>query len=104
MKEKSPYPEIDKLRAKFDADKALTLREACWILWAELGVCSANYLMFAYWIKQNKVPTDLKMKWQIWKSMYYSFQDGDYLTMSKDLDLRVKMLKYKVPGTFNGRR
>jgi hypothetical protein len=35
MKEKSPYPEIDKLRAKFDTNKPLLLREACWVLWAE---------------------------------------------------------------------
>jgi hypothetical protein len=89
----SPYPKIDKLRAKFDADKPLTLREVCFVLWAEHCVCSAQYLMFAYWVKQNKFPMNSKFKWKIWKSLFDGFAINDYPTLRNDLDLNVKVTR-----------
>lgn len=94
QKEKSSNPQIDKLRLKFDANKPLTLRESCFILWAEENVCSAQYLMFAYWIKQNKLPFTSKMKWTIWKALFDTFAKNDYTNMSKDIDLVVKISKW----------
>jgi len=94
---KSKYPKIDKLRAKFDANKPLTLKEACFILWAEKCVCSSQYLMFAYWVRQNKLPIKLKLKWNMWYGLFNSFAAHDYPTMSKDIDLAVKMLSYEIP-------
>jgi hypothetical protein len=29
--EESPYPQIDKIRTKFDANEPLSLREAAWV-------------------------------------------------------------------------
>jgi hypothetical protein len=92
MKKKSHYLQIDKLRDKFDAGKPLTLREVCFILWAELNVCSDQYLMFAYWIKQNKLDKH-KFKWQIWEALFDSFAKNDYPVLSKDFDLVRKILK-----------
>lgn len=92
MKEKSPYPKIDQLRTKFDAGKPLNLREVCFVLWAELGICSAQYLMFAYWVKQNKLGK-AKLKWPLWKSLFHSFADNDYPKMKDDMDLVLKIQK-----------
>lgn len=90
---KSPYPNIDKLRKKFDADKPLNIREVCFVLWAENFVCSSQYLAFSYWVRTNKLPWNISMKWKIWKSMFDSFAANDYLTMRDDLDLMVKIHK-----------
>ena len=90
-KEKSPYPQIDKLRTKFDADKPLNIREVCFILWADKCVCSSQYLMFAYWIKLNKLPANIKMKWKIWYGLFRSFAENDYPTMNNDIDLVLKV-------------
>lgn len=91
-KEKSPYPEIDIIRNKFDQNKPLSLREACFILWAEKCVCSTQYLMFAYWIKQNKLP-QVKLKWDLWYGLFNTFAINDYPTMSTNLDLVIKAHK-----------
>ncbi len=91
-KEKSPYPKIDALRKKFDENKPLLLREACFILWAEKNICSAQYLMFAYWIKQNKLPK-LKLKWNLWYALFSTFAENDYPKMRDNLDLVVKVSK-----------
>lgn len=90
-KEPSPYPKIDKLRAKFDADKPLSLREMCFILWAEYYVCSSQYLMFAYWVKTNKLPHKAKLKHRIWKSLFDGFAANDYPQLRNDTDLNVKV-------------
>lgn len=95
---KSPYPGIDKIRKKFDADKPLSLREACFVLWGEHGVCSAQYLMFVYWCKLNKLPKDTSMKWKIWYSMFEAFAKNDWETMDNDIDLVVKVSKLGVEG------
>ena len=97
-KEKSPYPKIDTLRKKFDANKPLSLRETCFILWAEKNVCSSQYLMFAYWIKQNKFPK-VKLKWDLWYALFSTFADKDYPKMKDDLDLVVKVSKLGVKVT-----
>jgi hypothetical protein len=90
MKEKSPYPQIDKLRAKFDAGKPLNLREVCFVLWAEQNVCSAQYLMFAHWVKGNKLGSQ-KLKWPLWKALFETFAANDYPKLKDDLDLVLKV-------------
>lgn len=97
-KEKSDYPKIDALRKKFDADKPLSLREACFVLWAEKCICSAQYLMFAYWIKQNKLPKT-KLKWQLWYALFSTFAENNYPKMRNDFDLVVKVQKLGVRVT-----
>jgi hypothetical protein len=89
---KGDYPQIDKLRAKFDADKPLSLREACWVLWAESCICSAQYLMFAYWVRKNKL-NKLSVKWKIWKSLFDGFAANDYPTMRDDFNLASEVHK-----------
>jgi hypothetical protein len=91
-KEPSPYPKIDALRKKFDTDKPLSLREACFVLWAEKGICSAQYLMFAYWIKQNKLYNS-KLRWKLWYGMFSAFAEHDYPKMRDNIDLVVKSRK-----------
>ena len=97
---KSPYPKIDKLRKKFDADKPLSLREVCFILWADLGICSAQYLMFAHWIRINKLPTNTTMKWKIWKGLFYAFAENDYPAMRDNIDLVVEVAKNEMDIMF----
>jgi len=99
MKEKSPYPEIDKLRAKFDTNKPLLLREACWVLWAEKCICSSQYLMFAYWVKQNKLGK-AKLKWALWYALFESFANNDYPKLRHDIELVIKVAKLGAKGTF----
>ncbi len=95
------YPKIDYLRKKFDAGKKLTLREVCFVLWAELCVCSAQYLMFALWVKRNGLHKQ-KMKWPLWKSLFTTFCETEYPTLRNDLD---KCLEAQRLGTriINGR-
>jgi hypothetical protein len=97
-KEKSPYPKIDALRKKFDANKPLSLRETCFILWAEKNICSSQYLMFAYWVKQHKLGK-AKLKWELWYALFGSFAANDYPKMKDDLDLVVKVSKLGVKFT-----
>jgi hypothetical protein len=89
------YPKIDALRKKFDTDKKLTLREVCFVLWAELYVCSAQYLMFALWVKENGLHKQ-KMKWPLWKGLFTTFVDKDWPILRNDLD---KSLKAQRLGT-----
>lgn len=91
-KEPSPYPEIDRIRKKFDTDKPLSLREACFVLWAEKGICSTQYLMFAYWIKQNKL-FNSKLQWRLWYGMFQAFAETDYPKIKDDIDLVIKSKK-----------
>jgi hypothetical protein len=88
---KSDYPQIDKLKKKFNSNQALSLREACSILWLEKMICSEQYQSFAYWAKQNKIPATIKFKWAIWWSLFKEFTETDDKIWSKDLDLRIKV-------------
>lgn len=74
---KSQYPKIDKLRKRFDKNDAFDLRDTCFLLWAELGIPSANYLLFAKWAQDNKITLATKFTWVIWKSMFYAFTESD---------------------------
>ena len=99
-KEKSPYPKIDKIRNKFDNNEPLSLREVCFVLWAELMVCSTQYLMFAYWARSiQKLPKRQKFTWLIWKNLFHTFAQGDWQTLRNDLDLVVKVSKLGVELT-----
>jgi len=72
----SYFKAIDKLRDKFDNDKPLTLREVCWILWAERYVCSHQYLSFAAWCKQNGFTK--KAKWGFYSALFDAFASSEY--------------------------
>ena len=67
---------IDRLRKKFDNDKPLSLKEACWILWAERSICSHQYLSFAAWCKQNKF--NKKAKWNFYSALFDAFVSSEY--------------------------
>lgn len=67
---------IDRLRQKFDNDKPLSLKEACWILWAERCVCSHQYLSFAAWCKQNNFSK--KAKWNFYSALFDAFLETEY--------------------------
>ena len=95
---KSEYPAIDRLRKKFDGNKPLTLREVCFVLWAELGVCSAQYKMFALWIKNNKLH-EHKMQWLLWKALFTTFAEIEYPVLRNDMKKIVqanKMMDYLI--------
>jgi hypothetical protein len=100
MAEKSDEPQIDKIRAKFDANKPLSLREVCFVLWAELYVCSTQYYMFAHWVKTQGATTKSKFGWPIWKSMFYTFAEGDWKKMEKDYDLIASVKKQSANRLF----
>ena len=71
----SYYRKIDSLRNKFEKNKPLTIKEFCWIQWAEYYVLSAQYLQFEPWLKRNGV-RDLvqrKFKFPIWQGLWTSF-------------------------------
>ena len=67
---------IDRLRKKFEDDKELSLKEACWILWAEKYICSHQYLAFAAWCKQNKF--NKKAKWNFYSALFDAFVETEY--------------------------
>jgi hypothetical protein len=71
----SYYKKIDSLRKKFDNNKPLAINEFCWIQWAEYGVCSAQYLEFKPWLRQNGVKEFInkKVKFNIWDGLFTSF-------------------------------
>lgn len=62
---------IDKLRTKVDADKAITLNEACFILWAEQGICSAQYERFKDWAVTNGFGK--RKLASTWKALFVGF-------------------------------
>ena len=93
---KSYTDSIDRLRKKFDNNKPFTLREACWILWAEDGVCSTQYYAFAYWVGKNKFPKTQKVTWSIWKSLFSTFAKEYYPTIEDDYDLIAKIRQMDV--------
>ncbi len=96
----SPYPQIDKLRKKFDDDKPLSLREAAWVCWAELGSCWTPIYLFADWSKKNGIVVDQKFRWAIWKNLFQTFMEVEYPKVNNDTDLIVKLHKMDVDKLF----
>lgn len=96
----SPYPQIDKLRAKFDADKPLSLREAAWICWAELGSCWTPIYLFANWSKKSGITVEQKFRWVVWKNLFQTFMETEYAKVQNDTDLIVKLHKANVDKLF----
>lgn len=91
------FNKIDKIRDKFDKVKPLSLREFCFVLWAEYSVCSSQYMMFAYWIKSNKLPYKNKFKSNIWKSLYDGFcREYSVLREDNALNIKIKKMGMKV--------
>jgi hypothetical protein len=58
---------IDVLRAKFDSNEDITIKDACFILWAEKCVDSHVYLKFKDDMKSYK---RRKMPWPAWYGMF----------------------------------
>ena len=68
------YKSIDRLRAKVDANKKIRINDACYILWAELCVCSDQYLAFKEWVVNNNIKGNFI--WDVWKGIFYSYLDS----------------------------
>lgn len=66
------YDSIDKLRAKVDGNQTITVKEACFVLWAEVGVCSSQYLKFKNWCTDNKLTK--KKTWPNWKAFFLAYR------------------------------
>ena len=79
MANKNPYLMIDKLRNKVKRRTRINIHEACYIIWAEIGACSAVWKDFVIWCIENKIPKNAKFIWDIWKSIYL----GGYQPVSK---------------------
>lgn len=97
---------IDKLRAKFDANEPLNLREAAWVCWAELYSCWTPIYLFANWTKQSGVKLEQKFTWPIWKNLFQQFMVDEYPKVQDNLELIVKLKNMdveKVFGKLNGR-
>lgn len=69
----SEYPKIDRLRKRVDENMTITLNQACYIIWAELCVCSNVYLDFKDWCKENKVENK-RFVWPIWKGIFATYK------------------------------
>ena len=65
----SYFRKIDELREKFDAEKPVSLKEACWILWADQYVCSYQYLK---WKKEmeDKGFSRKKLPFPMWNGAF----------------------------------
>ena len=90
---KGLYPKIDILRAKVDRGTRITIDEACFIIWAELGACSTVWMDFKVWCRENKINKTSKFTWEIWKGIYL----GSYHTVSQArLDAQFNALMNKI--------
>lgn len=58
---------IDVLKDKFENNENITLKEACYILWAEKFVNSSVYLKFQKAMEAHK---RRKMPWPAWNGMF----------------------------------
>lgn len=75
---------IDKLRDKFNRGERLSLSEACWVLWAEKGVCSSGYRSFEAFIKRERL--DVLLHWPIWYGLYTGYQNQQKEEQSVEAD------------------
>lgn len=67
---------IDILGDKFDRGEDITLKEACFILWAEKCICSNVYLKFENAMKKyNK----RKLPWPAWYGMFEDWKVGSFV-------------------------
>ena len=87
---KGIYPKIDILRSKVKRGTRICLKDACYIIWAELLACSDVWKDFISWTKENKISPNAKFKWEVWKAIYL----GGYLPLSKArLDAKYQALR-----------
>jgi hypothetical protein len=62
---------IDVLREKVEAGQKITLKEASFLIWADLCVCSTQYLAFQKWARHHKMSS---MKpWMAWKALFQGY-------------------------------
>jgi hypothetical protein len=88
------YKSIDRLRARVDANKKIKINDACYILWAELCVCSTQYLDFKKWVEQNNVKGNFT--WDIWKGIFYAYLDSLTKEENKKKKEIIKNIKHKL--------
>jgi len=62
---------IDVLREKVDGGQKITLKEACFIIWADLCVCSTQYLAFQKWARHHKMSAS--KPWIAWKALFEGY-------------------------------
>lgn len=84
------YSSIDIIKDKFLNGKPMPINEACFVLWAELSVCSTQYLLFQNWIDENKL-FNKKFKWQVWEGLFNSFIKNEYPHVEHNYTLIAKV-------------
>jgi hypothetical protein len=62
---------IDILHGKVEAGQKITLKEACFIIWADLCVCSTQYLAFQKWARLHKMSG--RKPWMAWKALFKGY-------------------------------
>lgn len=67
---------IDELKDKVKDWQDITLKEACWILYAD-GYCSDCWLQFEYFCKQKGMSRK-KMVWQAWEGIFNNWLGDNY--------------------------
>lgn len=68
----SYFKEIDRLRAKFNNGFPLGLKEASWIIWAELYVNTYRIDEFMRWVKSKRV--NGRKSWLKWKTLFRKWE------------------------------
>jgi hypothetical protein len=70
------YEKIDVLKHKVANNQRISLDEACFVIWAELGCCSHQYKQFANWIIKNQ--ENNMRTWQMWEILFTGFCEKIY--------------------------
>lgn len=68
------FKAIDTLRDKVTAGKSITIKQACFIIWAEMCVPSTQYLAFQKWARLHKMAG--RKPWPVWKAVYGGYHDA----------------------------
>lgn len=64
---------IDRLRERVDAGRDITVKEACWILYAESRAESTEWLAFQTWTIRKKLSTR-RFAWPIWLALFEGYR------------------------------
>jgi hypothetical protein len=65
---------IDKLKDRVNAKKHISIKDACYILWAEQGIDSPRWLKFQKWAKQSSLH-NRRFPWLIWKGLFFGWEE-----------------------------
>jgi hypothetical protein len=72
---------IDKLKDKVEQGKDISLNEACWVLWAEVGCCSAVWQVFKEYCVKMRLRRK-RVRWEIWYGIFCEWKNNP-LTLFK---------------------